>query len=311
MPEPYILGVDGGATKTECAVSGPDGEVPAIVRGSPSNHESVGYDEAARSVADVVGRALEAAQLSPGDILAACFAMAGMDLPPDRENIRERIVTPLGLDCLVTICNDAYAGFLAGSPRGLGVCVSLGTADTFCGRNADGDSIQLEYPRLTELKERITRVLFMEQKGIGPTCGFRDPYLQALGLKNLDEFLWSMYAHNRPYAPQVDPVLFGAAQLVLFDPTHHDDPVLCRVFSEHAEDVSALLIAMARRLHLAGRDFDLVLSGSVLTQGRHPVLNGTIIERVTEYFPTCAAVTVDGPPVLGGLRIAGELLPDT
>ena len=310
MAEPYILGVDGGGTKTECAVSGPGGAEPAIMCGGPSNHEIVGYDEAARTVADVVGRTVQAAGIAPGNICVACFAMAGMDLPPDRENIMARIVEPLELDCPVTICNDAYAGFLAGSRRGLGVCASLGTGDTFCGRNANGDSIQLEYPQLTGIAARVTRVLLMEQKGLGPACGFRGAYLEALGLKNLDEFLWSMYSDSRPYAPQVDAARARQAQFVLFDPAHHDDPVLCRVFAEHGEEVSTLLIAMAKRLHLAGRDFDLVLSGSVLTKGRHPVLNGTIIKRVTEQLPTCVPVIVDGAPVQGALRLARELRRD-
>ena len=310
MPESYILGLDGGATKTQCAVSVPDGADPTIMHGGPSNHETIGYDQAAAAVADVVHRTLAAAKLSPRDISAACFAMAGMDLPPDRDHIRARIVQPLGLDCPVTICNDAYAGFLAGSPRGLGICASLGTGDTFCGRNADGDSIQLEYPHLTGLSARVSRALLLEQKGIGPPCSFGPAYLQALGLNDLDEFLWSMYAHHRPYAPQVDPALQRAAHLVLFDPVHHHDPVLSRVFTEHAEEVANLLIAMAKRLHLADRDFDLVLSGSVLTQGRHPVLNATIIDRVKKDFPTSTPVTVDGPPVQGALRLAAELLLD-
>ena len=99
MTTRHILGVDGGGTKTECALATLDTRTVAQARGGPSNHETVGYEAAAQTVADLVTELLAAAGTTADTIAGACFAMAGMDLEPDRDDIRNQIVTPLHLSC--------------------------------------------------------------------------------------------------------------------------------------------------------------------------------------------------------------------
>ena len=97
------------------------------------------------------------------------------------------------------------------------------------------------------------------------------------------------------------------ARLVLFNPAYHGDPVLDRIMDGYAAEVAENLVGLVRRLHMEEREFDLVLSGSQLTKGRHPALNNGIIDRLRAQFPGCEPVLVDGDPVEGALRIAAEL----
>jgi len=312
MSAPFVLGVDGGGTKTECALApagNPDTEL-ARVRGERSNHETIGYPRAAETVHGLVTELLDKAGTSTAEIAGACFAMAGMDLPPDREHIREHIVTPLGLSCPVRICNDAFAGFRGGSPRGVGLCVSLGTGITFCGSNGRGADAQFEQPKPEKLPLRILRALYAEYQGVGPACGFRNAYLEALGIASLEELLYARYAGNRPYAKGIPDHRHKRAAQVLFDPAFHEEPVLCGILRGYGAEIAAILVGLARKLGLGQQEFDLVLSGSVLTKGRHPALNGTIVETVRAAFAGCAPVLVDAPPVRGALRIAAELAAD-
>lgn len=307
MAESLFMGLDGGASKTECAIGRPDGFEPIVARGGPSNHEGIGYEAVARNVAEVVQRALDSAGVIATDIRGACFAMGGMDLPPDRDDIRHHAVDPLGLECPILICNDAYAGFMAGSPQGIGVCFSYGSGVTYCGRNDEGDDMQFERPRPAPLEPRIWEALFAEYQGVGPVCGFKEAYLAALGLETLKDFLWSHYSRTRSYVPKVDASKFRSARESLFDPAFHNDPVLCHVFGHYADDTADILIGMAQKLRLEGKHFDLVLSGSVLTKGRHPALTGRIADRFVTRFSTCTPIVVDGPPAKGALRLAAEL----
>ncbi|MBN1675105.1 MAG: hypothetical protein JXR37_28955 [Kiritimatiellae bacterium] len=305
MSETLIMGVDGGATKTECAVCTLDGEPRALTRGGPSNHEAVGYETAARTVGELVAQACAQAGTRTADIAAACFAMAGLDLPPDRDDIRRHIVDPLGLGGPVMLCNDAFAGFRAGSPRGMGVCVSLGSGITFCGCNDRGDTLQFEYPKPENLERRVRNALSAEYHGIGPACGFRDAYLAALGVGSLQAYFWTAYT-NRAYAPRLARGRERESRDVLFRAAYHEDPALCLLLRRYAEEIADILIGLAGRLQLRSRAFDLVLSGSQLTKGRHPAMNDTLIALVQEQFPTCEPILVDGPPVQGAIRIAAE-----
>jgi N-acetylglucosamine kinase-like BadF-type ATPase len=306
MKARHVLGVDGGGSKTECAVCPLYGGDGVVVRGGGSNHEGVGYERAGHVVRALAEEAFRRAGIGPGDVAGACFAMAGMDIGPDRENIRARIVAPIGLSCPLDICNDAFAGFRAGSPRGVGVCLSLGSGITFCGRNEAGVTMQFERPAPLGIDSRIHDALLAEYHGIGEHCGFRDAYLAELGLSTLEEFYCSRYANKRDFGKRVDPARFLDARRAVFQPAMFTDPVTCRMLERYAGELAEILTGMARKLGFGGGKFDLVLSGSLLTRGRHPALNGTLSGIVGARFPGAETVVVDGLPVEGAVRIAKE-----
>ena len=306
MATAWYLGLDGGNTKTDCALQGPACPRMELVRGGPSNPETVGFETAADTVNLLVAQTLERAGATRQRISAACFAMAGMDLPPDRDAIRRQIVDPLELSCPIVICNDVFAGFRAGSPCGVGMCVSAGTGITFCGRNCQGETLQFEHPKPESLDQRVRKMLIAEYLGIGPPCSFREEYLETLGISSLKQYYWTSYA-NRDYTPKLERQRERNARVVLFRPTYHCDTVLCRIFERYASDIAEFLIALGKRLRLGTQPFELVLSGSQFVEGKHPILNARLMEFVRNEFPICVPVLVDGPPVRGALRMAAEL----
>ena len=307
MSAELLFGIDGGATKTECIVSGIDGHEMVVVRGGPTNHEHVGYEKAAGEVKKIVFQALKEINATVTDIAAACFAMGGMDIPPDRSHIMETIVTPLGLSCPIKIINDAFAGFRAGSARGVGVMVSLGSGITFCGGNELGEMAQFEKPQPQSLLSRIFNALLAEYQRIGPQCTFRNAFLKAAGYKSLQALAWSLYAISRSYISKPDHSRFPLAREVVFRKKFEHDPVLHDIFAHLGDEFAEILIGLARRLDLCQKDFDLVLSGSILTKGRNHILNGHIIEGVKTHCPLARPVIVDGPPAKGAILIAREL----
>lgn len=303
-----VLGLDGGGSKTECAVDAPDGRRLALTRGGGSNHEGIGFDGAAAVVGEVVSAALRQAGVRPGEVAAACFAMAGVDLPPDREDLQRRVVAPLGLACPTRICNDAFAGFRAGAGAEAGVGVSLGTGATFCGRGRAGREVQFHRPSPPSLDRRLADALLEEHHGLAPARGFRQAYLEALGLGSLEELYWSTLAATRPYAPRIDGQVLIRAREVLFREPGRSDPALCAVLGDFGRETAAILLRLARSLELQDEPFALVLSGSLLTRGRHPALNDAIIADVAAGCPRCRPVVLDRPPVDGAVLIARELL---
>ncbi len=309
MNRAFVLGVDGGGSKTECALQERTGARRWVARGNGTNHEIHGFECAGRNLREVVSEVLQQAGVAPSDIAAACFSMAGMDIPPDRENIRTLMVEPLGLSCPITICNDAFAGFRAGSPHGMGLCVSVGSGLTFCGKNSAGATHQSEFPRPLGIDALIRNALVSEYFGIGPKCGFTRAYLEALRLDTLEAFFLSIYAANRTFLKPVDPVLIIEARRTVLNAATFSDPVTCGMLRKFAVELAETLCGMGRRLSLGAVDFDLVLSGSILTKGQHPALNDTIVAEVRRSFPGAQPVIVDGLPVDGAVLMAGDLLP--
>jgi len=75
----YVLGIDGGATKTLAAVLDLDRRVLHLGHGGPSNEDAVGARLAVKAVLDATDRALALAGIAQGELSGAVLAVAGTD----------------------------------------------------------------------------------------------------------------------------------------------------------------------------------------------------------------------------------------
>ena len=137
----YVLGVDGGGTKTEawlanCGV----GLLPArlgVGTGGPSNPHAVGLEAAQQNILATVQAAFSVAQVKPHPVAAACLALAGVG----RESIREAMQAwsqSVGFAERVQVVHDAQAVLHAGADTGCGVALISGTGSFAYGETSLG-----------------------------------------------------------------------------------------------------------------------------------------------------------------------------
>jgi glucosamine kinase len=134
----YVVGVDGGGTKTAAAVVAEDLSVAAKAITGPSNGRSVGTEAASVNIADAITQALATAATSLDQVSAICLCLAGFDTELDLP-VPEQATRTLGYHGPVIIENDvlgAWAGATAVRP---GVVVIAGTGATALGMNEQGD----------------------------------------------------------------------------------------------------------------------------------------------------------------------------
>lgn len=134
----FVVGVDGGGTKTAAAVVGDDlREVGAAVAG-PSNYRSVGMEAASQSIHDAVTQALRVAGVTLDQVAAMCLCISGFDTELDLP-VPQRATHLLGFTGAAIFENDvvgAWAAVTGGDP---GVVAIAGTGATALGMNARGE----------------------------------------------------------------------------------------------------------------------------------------------------------------------------
>jgi N-acetylglucosamine kinase-like BadF-type ATPase len=134
----FVVGVDGGGTKTAAAVVGDDlKEVGSAVAG-PSNYRSLGKATASQNIRDAVTQALKAAEVSLDQIAAICLCLSGFDTELDLP-IPQFAIELLGFTGATIFENDvvgALASVTGGEP---GIVAIAGTGSTALGQNARGD----------------------------------------------------------------------------------------------------------------------------------------------------------------------------
>ena len=131
----YYLGIDGGGTKTACAV-GDDNRLLASVTAGPSNIVRVGEMQARESLQRVVGQACSAAGIRPEQVSATCVGGSGA-ARPELAAIVHAILAGI-LSSPIKVVGDMEIALEAAFEDGPGVMVIAGTGSIAYGRDDKG-----------------------------------------------------------------------------------------------------------------------------------------------------------------------------
>jgi glucosamine kinase len=119
----YVMGIDGGATKTLAAVLDLESHALHLAHGGPSNEDAVGAKDAVDALLGVAEQALERAGVAAEDLAAAVLAVAGTDT----EAIARQVRAARSDDWIVV--NDVVGAWAAatGAEPGIGAISGTGS----------------------------------------------------------------------------------------------------------------------------------------------------------------------------------------
>jgi glucosamine kinase len=136
---PYYLGIDGGGTKTTCAV-GDDSSVLATASAGPSNIVRVGEATTRESLHQAVRQACAAAGITPSQVLRTCVGGSGAARPELAAIVREFLAEMLSTP--VDVVGDMQIALEAAFDEGPGVIVIAGTGSIAYGRDRQGKTVR-------------------------------------------------------------------------------------------------------------------------------------------------------------------------
>ncbi|HET6597144.1 MAG TPA: BadF/BadG/BcrA/BcrD ATPase family protein [Anaerolineales bacterium] len=298
----FVLGVDGGNTKTLALVARDDGLILGTGRaGCGDIYGATSADAAIAEIKRAVGDALNEAGILSAELSASAFSLAGADWPEDFE-LLENAMRGQGYGRRIVVVNDAMGALRAGSPGNTGVVVACGTGAAVGARHPDGrvwhSSFWQQVQGAEELGSQALRAVYRAELGIDPPTLLTEQILARLGARNVEEILHRMTGRDLPRPKNrrelVRP-LFGAADA--------GDGAARQIILSHGNALGEYAIVAARRVGLLGEPFPLVLTGGVL---RHPspLLRDALVERVRETAPDARAIQSRFEPAAGALLLA-------
>jgi glucosamine kinase len=136
---PYYLGIDGGGTKTTCAVAD-ESHVLATATTGPSNVVRVGEAKARESLQAAVRQACAAAGIAVEDVARTCVGASGAARPEIEEAVRGFLAEILASP--VDVVGDIEISLEAAFDEGPGVIVIAGTGSIAYARNRLGRTLR-------------------------------------------------------------------------------------------------------------------------------------------------------------------------
>ncbi len=300
----YVVGVDGGTTKTIALVADDRGHILGAARGGNSNWTRPDVEIPMRVVADTVQAALAQAGLSGDDIAVGVFGLAGADWPEDHER-RERVLKKSGIARQVIVKNDAMVGWRAGTRQKCGVVIAAGTGSNTCVIPPDGQEwcygYYVFYGGAVDVAQEAIHAVLRQEDGRGKLTALTETVLGRLGYPTAEAMLKGMAAR------ELDEGLVYSLCPLVFEVADGGDDVAAEIIVNQGLALAEYATAAIRRYGMQGLEFDVVLSGSIF-KGQGPLLIDTITQAIYRVAPRARVVHAQLEPAVGGVLLAYDAL---
>ncbi len=305
----FVLGVDGGGTKTICAVADPDGNIVGVGHSGPTNFQAVGIVAAGLEAQKAIDSAIKAAGITHEQISYAAYGVAGADREEDFDIVVDyfRPNNPAGMWLL---CNDTTIALRAGTNDGIGLAMICGSGSNCIGFNNEGNQAKVggfgnfsgDIGYGENLVEQALTECTKSKDGRGPKTMMYDEFCKALGVKSLEDIIQFWYPDS--YKP---PVLKTYAPLV-FKCAKAGDKVAVKLLTRIADELGSNAVTALRRLFKKDDKVKVVFGGSILQHSDPPIYAERIKAKVLKHYPNATIVRLKDEPVVGAVLFALDLM---
>jgi N-acetylglucosamine kinase-like BadF-type ATPase len=132
----YVLGFDGGGTKTECVLLDSQHQVRATTRSGPSNPFRIGHEAAATALTEAAQSAAREAGIEIRQIAALCAGLAGVGSSQSHEEMQQHIANAFPNVKLRLITDLELSLEAIAQPEA--IVLVAGTGSSALGRDAQG-----------------------------------------------------------------------------------------------------------------------------------------------------------------------------
>jgi N-acetylglucosamine kinase-like BadF-type ATPase len=296
-----VLAIDGGNSKTDVVLVGPDGSLLASARGPGTSVEARRFDTSKVVLDDLVTAVARQAGIDPAGRIAdhTSAFIAGVDLPLEEQRLADELSTRHWSPS-TRVGNDTFAVLRAGTHRPWGVGVTCGAGINCVGVAPSGELTRfLALGRFTgdwgggldmgvEAMWWATRA----EDGRGEPTALSGAIATYFGRDTASDVAIGIHLGD------IDTDDLIRLTYVLFQVADAGDPVAVRLVERLAEEISVMALVAMRRLDLLKLDTEVMLGGGLL-MARNAGLNDAVERRIHAEAPTAQVGVVDVPPIAG------------
>lgn len=312
----YILGVDGGASKTEAEISDANGRKITLAVSGPSNCKSVSAENAIENLNKAVFDAITDLQVSD-DIyfISSCFGFAGYNNSYKDSDIYRKIVFNSKLSRYlnpgrVIICNDARIGLEAGSESKNKIIIIAGSGASCFGINENGiaakttgwDYILGDEGSSYQVGLKSLRAVMRAYDKRGRETSLSKTILEDLNLKEIMNL--TTWAYEEP----IPKFRIGALSKTVCRTAEMGDQVSIDILAEEAGEAVISVSSVANMLGFEDKKFDLIFVGGLFKCDKY--FKKVLVDKIKKDFPGVSFISRVKNPVEGAIRLAVRKLED-
>ncbi len=301
----YYFGWDGGGTKTQVCAVDEQGTQLAVASFGPLNPVGNTRETVEKSVRDSIAW-MDGLPGCPEACRGLVVGAAGIS-SRHTALLLEEIIKGTGFTRPYRLVGDQEIA-LAGAVRGPGAILIAGTGSVCFGRNARGNTYRTGgYGHLIDdegsgyaIGRDILAALVRAEDGRGPTTCLTALVQDTLKISTLDDIITWLYA------PDTGKKDVAALAPLLLTALERGDVAAQAIVQHAAEELSELVIAAWRRLHL--EEGELAFCGSIF--GHYPAIREGVTAYLKAALPDLRVIEPRNTAAYGAALLAMEAFGD-
>lgn len=298
----YVVGIDGGGTKTACMVVSLDDWRIATALTGGSNHQIVGIGGTKESIASAIDLACAKLHVAREEIAFAFLGMAGADLPEDFVLLRTGLREALG-GTPFEVVNDIWIAFSSAAQTDWGAVSICGTGSNLAVRTPQGHihavrALRYElgnYGGGNHLTDIALHHAFRCDEGTGAYTRLVEELPALCHTADMNELAMQIYQSNYRYAYS-----FNVARLV-FDLAAQGDAICLGIIRRMGEELGEMLGRLIVHAGLSDQPVPVVLAGTQYVKDEHGFLVQPFCKTLSSFVPGAVVRIAEDPPVLGAV----------
>ena len=302
----YVLGFDGGGSKTECVLMNATRMILARTHSGPSNPARVGAAAALAALKQSASAAFAEAAVKATELAAVCAGLAGTGDP----GLSQQMVSGLTEwfpQAAMRVCTDLDAALAAtGEPPA--IVLIAGTGSAAMGSDAAGQTARAgghgpllgDQGSAYDVGRRAVLACVRNSERSGRDSSLGKQVLRQLGCANWLEVQQRAARTADDVFPRLFPVVTAACD--------SNDDIACALLKNAASDLAALVETVTLRLSLGATEFFLAKLGGML--GRSAFFDERLDAALRKAAPTARIGLLPMSPAEGAAHLALGLIPN-
>lgn len=301
----FVLGFDGGGTKTDCVLMDAAGAVLARSQGGPSNPLRVGFGAAIGSMRDAARETMAAAKIPVDERpRGICAALGGVGPQESAEKMQALLAAEFP-ETKIQICTDLESA-LAAAGDGPAIVIDAGTGSFAIGRNAHGETARAggygsqigDEGSAYDIGRRAILAAMHENDRTGEDSVLGRRLLRELGCRSWSDVKTRAQAASDEVFPRLFSVVASLAEM-----SHEEAQGILRAA---AIDLAMQAENLGQRLRLRGQKLLIAKMGGMI--GRSKFLETQLDDRLRRAFPDAEIGPLRMAPAEAAARMALKLI---
>jgi N-acetylglucosamine kinase-like BadF-type ATPase len=303
----YIIGIDGGGTKTDCAATDLKGNILFETKGRPSNFLIEGIENVAESILDLINKCKTNLSFDYSDIEAILIGTAGAGRKNDAERLERSFtdfVKAKGIKFRNFIVESdariALEGALSGMPGAILIC---GTGSIMIGKDLNGNIYRIGgFGRLIgdegggySIGRKGLNAVSKQLDGRGNFTLISKYLEDKFAINSSEKLISEVYKNNLDIA-SVAPAVIAAAE--------NNDETALNIINKEVDELLKYIPAIKKMLNL--NELNLSFIGGLITNENF--YSKKLKDKIMNDFPGIKIQPPKNPPVMGAIIMAKKII---